>query len=78
MRDYDITCHELVELTTAYVDGAMDARRRTTFEQHLLVCGPCVVHLDQIRVTREALGALPPPPRESQLRVLAALADGLG
>jgi anti-sigma factor RsiW len=65
MADHDITCRDLSRDTTAYLDGAMSPRVRTTFEQHLVFCPMCVVHLAQVRTTREVLASLadaPVPP----------------
>ena len=61
MADHDITCRRLADLTTDYLDDAMSPRLRNTFEQHLVVCEPCIAHLEQLRVTRHVLESLPPP-----------------
>jgi anti-sigma factor RsiW len=54
-----MTCRELVELVTDYLDGVLspDARRR--FDEHLAICDGCERYLDQFRVTMGALGELP-------------------
>jgi anti-sigma factor RsiW len=54
----DITCRELVELVTDYLDGALTSADRSRFEQHLLICDGCSAHVGQLRQTRRALGAL--------------------
>jgi len=54
----EITCRELVELVTDYLEGALSADQRTRFEEHLATCAWCVTYLDQMRQTRRALGAL--------------------
>ena len=54
----EITCRELVELVTDYLEGVLPADRRARFEEHLATCEWCVTHLDQMRQTRRALGAL--------------------
>jgi anti-sigma factor RsiW len=54
----EITCRELVELVTDYLEGALPMDRRARFEEHLAACGWCVIYLDQMRQTRRALGAL--------------------
>ena len=46
-----ISCREVVELVTAYLDGALDADTRARFEVHLELCGPCVEYVEQIRAT---------------------------
>ena len=80
MAELDITCRVLTRETTAYLDGAMSPRLRTTFEQHLLFCPYCVVHLGQVRVTRQVLASLegPAPPPETTRAVAEALGAGGG
>ena len=34
-------CNELVELVTAYLDGALDPDTRARFDTHLLECEGC-------------------------------------
>jgi anti-sigma factor RsiW len=47
----DLTCSEVVELVTEYLEGALDARRRSEFERHLADCEGCDNYLDQMRQT---------------------------
>ena len=47
----DLSCQELVELVTGYLDGALPARERRRFERHLETCEWCVNYVDQIRTT---------------------------
>jgi anti-sigma factor RsiW len=54
----EISCRELVELVTDYLEGAMPAAQRTRFEEHLVTCGPCVHYLEQMRATQRAVGTL--------------------
>lgn len=54
----EITCRELVELVTEYLEGTLPAERRTLFEEHLATCDWCVTYLDQMRQTQRALGRL--------------------
>jgi predicted anti-sigma-YlaC factor YlaD len=58
--DYPIgmTCEELVELVTDYLEDALEADLRARFELHLSVCPGCVDYLDQIRQTMRATGQL--------------------
>lgn len=53
-----ITCRELVELVTEYLEGGMPAAQAAEFEEHLATCPSCVVHLEQIRVSVRATGRL--------------------
>jgi len=54
-----MSCCELVELVTEYVEGTIDAERLARFEEHLAECPPCVHYIEQFRQTIEALGRLP-------------------
>jgi anti-sigma factor RsiW len=70
----DMTCRELAELVTEYLEGALDAETRGRFEAHLEMCEGCVAYLEQMRSTMRVLGALPaeslmPPVRERLLEV---------
>jgi len=51
-------CNELVELVTAYLDGALDADTRASFEEHLLDCDGCGNYLEQFRVTIATVGTI--------------------
>ena len=46
-----ISCREVVELVTAYLDGALSAEDAARMEAHLELCPPCVEYVDQIRMT---------------------------
>lgn len=68
-----ITCKELVELVTDYVEDALPIEERLRFEEHLAVCGPCRTYLRQMRETIRATGGLTeesiaPAARESLLQ----------
>ena len=51
-------CYELVELITAYFDGALDVVTHQRFEQHLIGCDGCMTYLQQFRTTVRTLSAL--------------------
>ncbi|HMC06608.1 MAG TPA: zf-HC2 domain-containing protein [Solirubrobacterales bacterium] len=55
-----MTCQELVELVTDYLEGRLDGRQRARFEEHLGECPPCDSYLEQMRETVGALGRIPP------------------
>ena len=72
-----ITCQEVVELVTEYLDEAMSADEASLFEQHLNFCDGCVWYVDQLRLTVSTAAAVreedvPPETRE---RLLAAFRD---
>lgn len=51
-------CNELVELVTAYLDGALDPDTRARFDAHLLDCDGCENYLQQFRETVRAVGKI--------------------
>jgi anti-sigma factor RsiW len=70
----DLTCRELVELVTEYLDGSLTPGDRDRFEQHVILCDGCAFHLDQMRTTIAVTGSLTedsvtPEAEESLLRV---------
>ena len=54
----ELTCQELVELVTDYLEGALPVHDRERFEAHLLNCDACPIYLEQIRVTIRTVGVL--------------------
>lgn len=69
-----LSCQELVELITEYLEGALSGERRLAFEQHIAICPPCRAYLAEIRRTVEAAGtltetAIPPEARDAMLAV---------
>ena len=53
-----IDCQELVQLVTAYFDGALTVDRRRIVDEHLAECEDCVHHVHQMRRTIEITGRL--------------------
>ena len=53
-----MTCQELVELVTEYLDGVMEPRRRARFEAHLAGCDGCSNYLEQFRTTVAVVGRI--------------------
>jgi anti-sigma factor RsiW len=54
-----LSCRELVELVTDYLEGALPTEEQARFEEHIAGCGGCKTYLEQIRETIETLGRLP-------------------
>ena len=73
----DITCREIVEIVTDYLEGALPAAEREAFELHLSYCDGCVNYLDQMRETIRLTGELREEslPAELQSELLRAFAD---
>jgi hypothetical protein len=64
-----ISCQEVVELVTDYLEGAMAPEEVARFERHLSLCEGCVFYIEQIRMTIAAVGrigeeAVPPGIRD--------------
>jgi hypothetical protein len=55
-----MTCHELAELVTAYLEGALHSQERDRFEAHRQGCAGCQTHVAQVRLVVSALGQLQP------------------
>lgn len=53
-----LTCQELVELVTHYLEDALAPVARSRFEAHLRDCEGCQVYLDQMRQTIRLTGQL--------------------
>jgi anti-sigma factor RsiW len=48
----DMTCRQLVELVTEYLEQALPDEERLRFERHLESCGYCRRHVDLFREWR--------------------------
>ncbi len=75
-----LQCREMVEIVTAYLEGALDDVMRTRFEQHLHGCDGCAEYLEQLRVTVHTVGTI----RDEEIdpvfrsRLLEAFAETAG
>jgi anti-sigma factor RsiW len=54
-----MTCQELVEVITDYLEDRLPADDRNRFEQHLAACEGCRNYLEQMRQTIALTGRLP-------------------
>ena len=54
----ELTCQELVEVVTDYLEGTMPPERRLLFEEHLALCDWCQTYLEQMRATIRLTGTL--------------------
>ena len=55
----ELTCKELVELVTDYLEGALSTTDRARFDEHIAGCPFCTTYLEQMRDTIRAAGRLP-------------------
>jgi anti-sigma factor RsiW len=73
-RAEGLSCKELVELVTEYLENSLAAAERARFEAHLALCPGCVTYLEQMRLTVRMLGklsqdSLDKPTRDKLLRL---------
>jgi anti-sigma factor RsiW len=54
-----LTCQEMVELVTDYLEGRLDDAARERFEAHVAECDACTLYIEQMRMTIVALGHIP-------------------
>lgn len=73
----EMSCQELVELVTEYLEGTLGARDRRRVAEHLEGCDACVRYIDQMRATLDLLGTVPVDSLspEAQATLLAAFRD---
>ena len=72
-----LSCQELVELVTAYLEDGLSPEDRARFDAHVEVCPGCRTYLAQIRRTIELSGRLTPEQLdpEAEAALLAAFRD---
>ena len=51
-----LTCIQVVELVTSYLEGGLSEVDRARFDAHLSACDGCTNYLDQMRVTIAVVG----------------------
>ena len=54
-----LSCQELVEVVTDFLEDALPPEARVRFEAHLAICPGCRGYLAQMRHTLDLLGRLP-------------------
>jgi anti-sigma factor RsiW len=72
-----LSCKELVELVTDYLEGALDEATRTRFEEHIATCDGCTEYVEQMRETIRLVGHVDETQLSPQARtkLLAAFDD---
>jgi len=72
-----LSCQELVELVTDYLEGALSPADLRRFEEHIAGCGKCTEYLAQLRATIDAVGriTLDDLSPEAEAELLAAFRD---
>ncbi len=44
-----MNCREMTDFLMEYLDGELPASQRTSFDEHLAACPPCVFYLDSYK-----------------------------
>lgn len=73
-----MTCRQLVELVSDYLDDRMPPETRASFEAHIDGCDLCRVYVEQMRVTIRTLGRLEPEDAmsdEARTQLMTAFRD---
>jgi hypothetical protein len=69
--DRELTCAQLVELVTDYLEQTLPLRDMERFEEHVAFCDGCSTYLEQMRSTIAVAGRLRerdlPPDLEERL-----------
>jgi anti-sigma factor RsiW len=63
-----MTCAELVELVTAFLEGELDADAERRFVDQLATCDGCEIYVDQMRRTIAEVGEVTPDSLSPQTR----------
>jgi anti-sigma factor RsiW len=76
-----ISCREVVELVTDYLEGMLSPEDTERMERHLEVCGPCVEYVEEIRLTAHLASVATVelelrPDRDRLLRAFREFKDG--
>jgi anti-sigma factor RsiW len=72
-----LSCRELTELITSYMEGRLKFRQRLRIQMHLGMCRHCRRYLRQMKSTVRLLGALPDGalPKELESELMRRFAD---
>jgi anti-sigma factor RsiW len=71
-----LTCRELVEVVTDYLDGALSPDRHAEVVAHLEDCEDCLRYLAQLQTTLRVLATVPSPMLSAQERTAVVEAFG--
>lgn len=54
-----LTCQEVTEVVTDYLEGRQTMMQRLRFQMHLGMCRHCRAYLKQMKTTVDTIGRLP-------------------
>lgn len=64
-----LTCREMTELITDYLERKLPFGKRMLFQMHIGMCRHWRAYLRQMRLTFRSLGKLPPPAMPADVKV---------
>ena len=75
--DRELSCAQVVEIVTAYLEDELSASDRERVEEHLVLCDGCSTYLEQMRETIVLTGRLEPEdiPPALQEKLVAAFRE---
>jgi anti-sigma factor RsiW len=74
MSERGLTCHEVIDLLSNYLEDALPPDERRRVDEHLALCDGCETYLEQIRETIRLSGGLTEEqvPEEEKVALLVA------
>ena len=72
-----VSCSEVVELVTDYLERSLPPEEAALFEQHLNFCDGCDLYVDQLRATVATIGRIEQEevPEAMRVKLLNAFRD---
>jgi putative zinc finger protein len=64
----ELSCQEIVELVTEFLEETMDSPLRAAFDAHLATCDGCTEYLEQIEATIRVAGTIEPEALSPEFR----------
>ena len=77
MSEQGLTCQEVIELLSSYIEGALTVDDRRRVDEHLALCDGCTTYLEQMRETIRLSGMVTEEqvPEDEKAALLAAFRD---
>ena len=63
-----LTCQQLTEIVSDYVERRMSLWERLRIQMHLGMCGSCRAYLRQVKITVRTVGEMPKEPIPEDIR----------
>ena len=77
MSEQALTCHEVIELLSNYIEGVLSADDHRRVDDHLALCDSCATYLDQMREAIRLTGRVTEEhvPEDEKAALLTAFRD---